>query len=135
MKSTTATTTANTAYAEVFIGTDLVSVPRIAQILQRYEAHFTSRVFTPRERHYCESKAAPAIHYAGRFAAKEALKKALLASTLVETIPFLAIEIRSREDGAPTVNLDHPQAERWRCQVSISHTADQALAMARIEVT
>ncbi len=58
-------------------GTDIVEVNRIEQILEKYGKHFRNRVFTSVEIDYCESKARPAMHYAGRWAVKEAFYKAL----------------------------------------------------------
>ena len=59
-----------------FIGTDIVSVPRISSIINKEQDSFISRIFTKGEISYCGKRNNPAIHYAGRFAAKEALKKA-----------------------------------------------------------
>jgi len=61
--------------AEYFIGTDIVSVVRIEKIIQKHPQRFIERTYTPIEIKYCDSKAAPPIHFAGRFAAKEASKK------------------------------------------------------------
>ena len=58
-------------------GIDLVSIPRIRDILERQGEHFRARVFTPVERAYCERMQDPAPHFAARFAAKEAFAKAL----------------------------------------------------------
>ena len=63
--------------SEYFIGTDIVSVSRIEKILQQYSDRFIKHVFTDKEKSYCDLKSNPAVHYAGRFAAKEAVKKAL----------------------------------------------------------
>ncbi len=57
------------------IGVDLIEIARIERALAR--TGFRERVFTEAERAYCESRRNPAQHYAGRFAAKEAIGKAL----------------------------------------------------------
>ena len=62
--------------AEARIGVDIVEIARIERVLQRTPA-FAKRVFTEEERQYCESSARPAAHYACRFAAREAVLKAL----------------------------------------------------------
>ena len=80
------------------------------------------------------SKAIPPIHYAGRFAAKEAIKKASLSSGIVSNIDFAAIEILSSESGAPEVQLNHPLLDKISCEVSISHTNDTAIAFALVRV-
>ena len=119
---------------DYFIGTDIVSVVRIQKIIQQHSQRFIKRTYTPIEIKYCDSKAAPAIHYAGRFAAKEAIKKALLSSGIVSNIDFAAIEILSIESGAPEVQLNRPPLDQITCKVSISHTDDTAIAFAIVRV-
>jgi holo-[acyl-carrier protein] synthase len=58
------------------VGMDLIEIPRVAAAIERYPG-FRERVFTEAERAYCESRPRPAQHYAARFAAKEAVGKAL----------------------------------------------------------
>ena len=58
------------------VGTDLIEIERIRGALARYE-RFRDRCFTPDEQAYCESRPNPAQSYAGRFAGKEAVGKAL----------------------------------------------------------
>ena len=119
---------------DYFIGTDIVSVKRIKKIIQQHSQRFKERTYTPIEIKYCDSKAAPPIHFAGRFAAKEAIKKALLSSGIVSNIDFAAIEIISSESGSPEVKLNHPQLDQIICKVSISHTDETAIAFALVRV-
>ena len=58
------------------VGVDLIEIERIRRSLERYEC-FKARCFTPAEQAYCDSRRNPAQSYAGRFAAKEAVGKAL----------------------------------------------------------
>ena len=58
------------------VGVDLIEIPRIARALERYPG-FRERCFTEAERAYCDSRPNPAQSYAGRFAGKEAVGKAL----------------------------------------------------------
>ncbi len=58
------------------VGTDLIEIARIRRSLDRY-ASFRDRCFTPTEQAYCDSRSNPAESYAGRFAGKEAVGKAL----------------------------------------------------------
>ena len=58
------------------VGLDLIEIARIRRALERYPG-FRERCFTPAEREYCDSRANPAESYAGRFAGKEAVGKAL----------------------------------------------------------
>jgi holo-[acyl-carrier protein] synthase len=120
--------------ADFFIGTDIVSVVRIEKIIQKHSQRFKERTYTSIEIKYCDSKAAPPVHFAGRFAAKEAIKKALLSSGIVSNIYFSAIEIISSESGAPEVKLNHPPLDQIICKVSISHTDETAIAFALVRV-
>jgi len=113
---------------EIFIGTDIVSVQRIKKVLQRHGDRFQNKTYTITEIQYCQSKANPEIHYSGRFAAKEAIQKAIYSSGHKDIIPFNKIEIISGKDGEPLVQLLFPIS--GYCKVSISHTADTAIAFA-----
>ncbi|MBT3518686.1 MAG: holo-ACP synthase [Candidatus Marinimicrobia bacterium] len=110
----------------IFIGTDLVEVSRIQSAIQKTGDRFLNRIFTKTEQTYCLSKSSPEIHFAGRFAAKEAIMKALKSSGQNNPIAFSAIEIQSSSTGEPIVNLlfNH----RGICKVSISHTGSHAIA-------
>ena len=65
---------------EIFIGTDIVEVNRVHSSIKNYGKSFLNRIFTKSEQVYCNSCSNPSIHFAGRFAAKEAVKKALMTS-------------------------------------------------------
>ena len=90
-----------------------------------------SKVFTENEASYCKSKANPSIHFAGRFAAKEAIKKCILISSVIDSLDFKDIEVLPRSNGAPIVTKINkiPYSD---LQVSISHEKDYAIAMAMI---
>ena len=81
------------------IGTDIVDIVRIKKGIERYGAKFTTRIFTDSEITYCESKNIPAIHYAGRFAAKEAFIKIL--DDKVRGFRWRDIEILNTPSGKP----------------------------------
>jgi holo-[acyl-carrier protein] synthase len=59
------------------LGVDATDIPRIASTMERYGDRFLQRVFTEGEIAYCQRRRHPEIHFAGRFAAKEAAMKAL----------------------------------------------------------
>ncbi len=59
------------------LGLDVTDIARIAETIERYGDRFLHRVFTDGEVAYCTRRRVPAIHFAGRFAAKEAAMKAL----------------------------------------------------------
>ena len=113
---------------DIFIGTDIIEVNRIKSSIINYGKNFLNRVFTESEQVYCNSCSNPPMHFAGRFAAKEAVKKALLASNQFSPILLIDIEIGRKKDGQPYVNYGLIKAER--CKISISHTKNYATAFA-----
>lgn len=115
----------------IFVGNDLVEVDRIHDIIEERSERFLQRIFTPDEIAYCQQRAYPSIHFAGRFAAKEAVKKVLYAAGRKEPLVFRDIHIRRDSEGAPVVELDS-LAEKP--QVSISHTSRYAIATAVMEI-
>ena len=121
--------------SEYFIGTDIVSVSRIEKILQQYSNRFVKHVFTDKEKSYCDLKSNPAIHYAGRFAAKEAVKKALYSSSIINSIDFADIEIISNVSGAPEVKLSTQDLKNVLVKVSISHIDELAIAFALVSLS
>jgi len=111
-----------------FIGTDIVEVERINKLLLRTGELFKNKVFTKKEQKYCESKSSPSIHYAGRFAAKESIIKAVKSSGYNNPISFKNIEILPSDSGAPLVELHFELG--CECKVSISHIDSYATATA-----
>jgi holo-[acyl-carrier protein] synthase len=116
------------------IGTDLVEIVRVEDLLSRHQERFLSRVFTPAERGDCLDRARPAMHLAARLAAKEAAMKAL-GTGWGFGVRWLDIEIRSG-DGTPP-NLSWTGAAGARAEalgirhtlVSLSHDGGYALAV------
>ncbi|MFZ4765964.1 MAG: holo-ACP synthase [Roseimicrobium sp.] len=86
------------------LGLDLVEVARIHGLLEKWGPSFKERVFTSGERAYCETHSQPAIHYAARFAAKEAVAKAL-GTGFTQGVSWQDIEVRRDERGLPSVLL------------------------------
>lgn len=118
----------------VGLGVDLVEVARMEAILQRTPS-FASKVFSEDERAYCDAKARPAMHYAARFAAKEAVVKAL-GLGFSSGISVRDVEVVRESEGRPTIKLTG-QAQRIAAEmgvtdipVSLSHTATGAIACA-----
>jgi len=114
------------------IGSDIVEVSRIRRLREKYGARFLKRVFTRGETAYCESKEHPEIHFAGRFAAKEAIAKAVYQSGYDKIIPFSDIEILNDAEGRPQVSL--LTQIRGNCLVTISHEQSMAIAFAILEI-
>ncbi len=71
------------------VGIDIIEIDRVRSVLQRHGARFTGRVFLDSERRYCASRRDPARHYAARFAAKEAVVKALAVRRAMAKNPKL----------------------------------------------
>ena len=116
----------------VLVGTDLIEIERIRRSLARY-ARFRKRCFTEAERAYCDSRPNPAESYAGRFAGKEAVGKALGFGVAVH-FAWREIEIAGRPK--PSVRLSG-RVERWAEQVgageidlSMTHSRELAQAVA-----
>jgi len=117
------------------IGVDLVEVNRLEKVMERWGTRFIEKVFTPLERRYCSSKHNPSPHYAARFAAKEAVAKAL-ATGWSGGFRWKDVEVTNDDLGKPSVIL-HGQVKTLlkECQVliSISHTEEMVIASAIIE--
>lgn len=117
------------------IGIDLVEIQRIAEVLDRRGAAFAQRLFTENERAYCDGHPSPSRHYAARFAAKEAISKAL-GTGIGGQANWLDIEITHDERGAPKVILTGAaeqfakQNQITEIKISISHTDAHAIANA-----
>lgn len=117
------------------IGVDLIEIDRIAAALEK-RPRFAERCFTEAEHAYCAGKAFPPQHYAARFAAKEAVGKALgIGMTRWREVEV----VRGR--GAPTIALHGRYAERARqlgvdrVHVSLTHGRDSAMAFAVVEAS
>lgn len=85
-------------------GIDIVKISRISSMVEKYGDTFTQKVFTPSEVKYCLKKANPGLHFAGRWAVKEAFYKALPADC--QKVSFWkSIEILSSKGGKPEVHV------------------------------
>lgn len=118
------------------IGLDVVETGRIRDLMERWGARFTTRVFTRGERTYCDAKAVPWRHYAGRWAVKEAVSKAL-GTGITPAVAWLDIEVvNDSSSGAPAVKMSERGAQFIHAAgianilVSLSHTERYAAAQA-----
>jgi holo-[acyl-carrier protein] synthase len=111
------------------IGVDLIEIERVRQALERYPG-FRDRCFTAAEQEYCDSRANPAQHYAARFAAKEAVGKALGSGVL---FTWREVEIRGRpKPGVALSGRTKAWADRLGAgaiDLSMSHSRDLATAV------
>ncbi|MBN1670707.1 MAG: holo-ACP synthase [Kiritimatiellae bacterium] len=117
-------------------GIDLVENARMQDMLERWGDRLKQRVFLPVECSYCDGKASPWRHYAGRFAVKEAVAKAF-GTGIEPRLSWLDIAVgRDAQSGAPFVELSERGrrlAEALgvgRILVSLSHTHHYAVAQA-----
>lgn len=117
------------------IGIDVVEVDRIASAIERHGEPFLAKLFTASERSYCEAQKNSALHYAARFAAKEAVSKAL-GTGIGGQAGWLDLEITRDPSGAPKLKLQGNAAEFARLngimeiQISLTHARQYAAANA-----
>jgi holo-[acyl-carrier protein] synthase len=116
------------------LGLDATDIPRIAATLARYGDRFMRRIFTDAEVAYCTRRRQPEVHFAGRFAAKEAAMKAL-GTGHSHGVLWRDVEI-VRRGGPPQLQLHGGAGRRFQAMggrsslVTITHS--DALAMAQV---
>ncbi|MDX2115957.1 MAG: holo-ACP synthase [Planctomycetota bacterium] len=119
-------------------GIDLVEVARIARLLEEHGAAFRARCFTPEEQRLAQAGGRIAERFAGRFAAKEAVLKAL-GTGWAGGIAWTDIELGADASGKPVLSLSGEALKRansvgvGRWHVSISHVSGYAMASAVAE--
>jgi holo-[acyl-carrier protein] synthase len=117
------------------IGIDVVEVDRIADALERHGEAFRDRIFTAGEQAYCSSQKRPALHYAARFAAKEAVAKAF-GTGIGKDLGWLDMEIIRRPSGEPALELSGTGKAYAAAtgiadvKISLTHARDYAAANA-----
>ena len=116
------------------LGTDLIAVSRVQELLSRHRERFLRRVFTPAERAECLARSHPAPHLAARIAAKEAAMKALGTGWGLG-VCWQDIEVHSGAATAPSLRLGGIAKQRAmargirQAMVSLSHDGDYAIAV------
>jgi holo-[acyl-carrier protein] synthase len=114
------------------LGLDATEIPRIAALIERYGERFIRRLFTDGEIAYCNRRRMPAIHFAARFAAKEAGMKALGTGHSQEVL-WRDLEV-VRKGGPPQLQFHGGAARRFAAMgarsslLTITHTETLALA-------
>ena len=120
------------------LGTDLCRVSRIEQSLEQYGKRFEKRVFTPGEIDYCRRRSESAVHFAARFAAKEAAYKAL-GTGLSMGVRWKDVEVTRLPGKRPNIQLSGRADQLARemgvtgVHLSLTHEGDHALAVVVIE--
>ena len=117
------------------LGVDLVKVSRIKKLIDKWDNRFLNKIYTDQETEYCQQYAVPAVHFAGRFAAKEAVLK-MIGTGLSAGISWQELEISNDQLGKPLLVL-RGQAKKIvqekkieKIHLSISHDNNYALAEA-----
>ena len=120
------------------LGVDIVEIDRMREALAR-RPKIKERLFSAEERAYCEKRSRPEVHYALRFAAKEAVLKAL--GTGFSGMRFTDVEVLRENSGRPVPRLSGKAAERaaelgvveMHLSLSFTHTTAVASAVAITE--
>lgn len=116
----------------MLLGSDIIEVKRVEASIARYGKRFLDRLFTPDEQTYCLKHRDSGRHFSGRFAAKEAIVKAL-GTGISQEIGWLDIEIINDGRGKPRVQLS-PEANAHfsepHIELTISHCREYAMAVA-----
>ena len=116
-------------------GVDIVETARIRDSLERFGERFLNRCFWTDEVRYCNGMKFPELHFAARFAAKEAISKAF-GTGIGHQLGWKDMEIRKRDSGEPFVVLHSKGTDLARMRgvtevfVSLSHCKDYAAAHA-----
>lgn len=122
---------------KILCGTDIIEIERIKKSIERSGERFLNLIYTPEEIEYCEStRNAKYSHYAGRFAAKEAIFKAI-SSLLVDkfAITWTDAQVINDENGNPKIEFLKVKFEQIESiDISISHCKEYAVATVTILV-
>ncbi len=120
------------------IGTDLAEIERLRDLIAKFGDSFTHKVFTPQEQQEAAMRHDPAIYYAGRWAVKEAMSKAL-GCGIGGNCALLDVETCNHPTGRPVVKLSGNALDFFRklggthIHLSVSHEANYAVATVVIE--
>ncbi|NNC36770.1 MAG: holo-[acyl-carrier-protein] synthase [Acidimicrobiales bacterium] len=124
------------------IGTDICDIRRIESILEKYGDRFKEKTFTAGEREYADAQANPAASYAKRFAAKEAVAKAL-AGSKTGSLSWQDVEVVKNRSGRPKIKLHGAaktraksrlkKGQKYRVHISLSDDIPYAQAFAVFE--
>jgi holo-[acyl-carrier protein] synthase len=108
------------------IGIDVVEIPRMRRILKEKRGRFLANTFSPVEQKYCKSYKNSAVHFAGTFAAKEAVRK---AASLY--IPFNELEIRRAKDKKPQMWIRGKKSKNILISITYTKTLAYAVAISK----
>lgn len=120
----------------VGVGLDLCEVGRVRRLLEKDRERFVRRVYREAEIAYCDARRRPELHYAARFAAKEAFLKALGRGW---RLGWTQLEVVRGASGKPDLRLTGKAAEAaerrgvTRVHLTLTHTAEMAAAVIVLE--
>lgn len=120
------------------IGIDVVDISRMVELRKRHGERLKDILFLPEEAEYCLARANPDECFAARFAAKEAMMKAL-GTGWAEGVAFTGIEVVRAEGGKPEIRLHGSTAEKARqlgagkIHLTLSHSREVAVAQVLVE--
>ena len=114
----------------IYVGNDIIDISRIKINIDNYGHLFLKKIFSKREINYCNSKKYPAMHFAGKFAAKEAVLKAVNQYDDSVSCFFKDIEIINDAKSKPLALIDNGGLKKIKIQISISHTKKFATSIA-----
>lgn len=120
---------------KITCGTDIIEVKRIKDAINKKGDKFLNKIYTPFEIEYCNSKNAMKYqHFAARFAAKEAIFKAISEKMKSKyEITWTDVEIKNDEEGKPKVVFLKENYNINQIDISISHVKEYAIAMCIVE--
>ena len=117
------------------LGTDIIENPRIAEMIQRHGALFLTRIYTDEEIRHCQLRKHSTQHFAGRWAAKEAVMK-VLGTGFIKGIGWKDVEVKNLKSGRPIMHLSGGALRRaegigiGEVLITISHCRAYATATA-----
>lgn len=110
------------------IGTDICDIQRIEKLIEKFGKRFLKKTFTAEEQAYCEAKARPAMSYAKRFAAKEAVAKAI-AGAKTGSLSWTSVEVQNDPSGRPRAILHDDAKTRVEKMCPKGHTLNIHLSL------
>lgn len=111
---------------DINVGVDIESIDRFKSLKMDENSNFLKNIFSDSELEYCYSKPLPAQHLAARFAAKEAVIKAMFGFS--ESLSPKEIEIVNDDKGMPNVLIRNELSEKIKIFLSLSHCENKAIA-------
>jgi len=115
------------------VGIDIIEIDRIKKSIDNYDDHFMNKIYTKTEIEYAQSKSNKYQHFAARFAAKEAIYKALSSDT-DKTYSWQDVEIYNEVNGIPKVNfygeLKDYLNNNKQLKISMSHSENYVACVA-----